>query len=211
MKKVAYVINNELLGDSIESKIKILCELGVCRNDIYVETITEFNSERPEKERMLTHIFCEYSEKTTVVVFSIADLGRYNNEIKNSLQKIFESGAELISVNDCIDTTNSEILGSHLKTVLVAVFQNLADKDRAELTMKQTKGRKMTDKKLGRPSFEPTDYFLEDCKDLQNGLITRDEILKKYSITRSTFYKYRAELLDNPVNMTQVDRMRFFE
>ena len=211
MKKIAYLTHNTAINEDIEAKIDIMCKQGICRNNIFIDTLSETNSERPEKERMLTHLLCDNTNSVEVYVISVAELGRYNKEIKNTLQRLFESGAELIAIDDCIDTADYEMFGNNLKTMLVAIFQNLADKDRTELTIKQMKGRKMTDKKLGRPSFEPTDYFIEDCKDLQDGLITRDEILKKYSITKSTFYKYRTSLLESPENMTRVDRMRFFK
>lgn len=206
MKKFGYIPYFEGCNKTIEASKNLMLNNGVCPDNLFVDDITVNKSnpkyECPELERLLRNI-CHNTENKILYVQNITDLGRYPNEIIRTLEKIFENKTDLIVLDGCIDTTQTTNSSEVVKMMLVAIFQQIIDKEALILLAKQKKGRKLTGKKLGRPKFQISDEFIELCKDWNNGLITKEEILKRLSITKSTLYKYCPESLSK-INRTKI-------
>ena len=207
MIKYGYLQN--FIGYSIdfERRKNLLLQQGVCSDNLFIDSITVTcdmkQFECPELQRLLLNI-TQNSKEKILYVSNITDLGRYSKEIMFNLQKLFASNTELVVFNSCIDTTENSSRES-VKMMLVSIFRQLTDNERSILTMKQKEGVRMSPKHNGRPSFQPTDEFYELCIDWQEGKITREEILKRFSITKSTLYKYKKE------NLSKINRCRIFQ
>lgn len=153
---------------------------------IYREQITGSTRDRPELQKMLDQL----REGDVVVVWKLDRLARSLKDLVSLVNEMQESGAELSSLNDQIDTTTP-----HGKFTF-HIFAALAEFERdiiRERTMAGLAAARARGRNGGRPKglskkAQHTAIIAERL--YQEGELTVREICEQLSISKMTLYNY---------------------
>ncbi|HEK9103963.1 TPA: recombinase family protein [Bacillus pseudomycoides] len=177
-----------------ERQIQNMKNLGIEERDIFIDKESGKNMER-KNYQMLKRLV---RTGDTIVFDSLTRLGRNMNDTleefryyekhKVNLQFIKEP---YINVNYTGESTN-DVIQSAIQKATLTILSAFAEKERIDIKQRQAEeialARKQG-KRLGRPSVEITEEFIEAYKEWKSGSITAVGAMKKYDIKRSSFYK----------------------
>ena len=166
-------------AQDLQLQLDALDKYGVER--IYTEKISGTIHERPELERMLDSL----REGDTVVVYSLSRLGRSLKQLIQITERFDESGVNLVSLTDQIDTSSS--VGRFLFHLMASLAQFerdlISDRTKAGLEVARARGRKG-----GRPQ--------KDAKSIDKAIrlyesksLRLSEIEEATGVSRSTLYR----------------------
>ncbi|GLV66282.1 DNA recombinase [Bacillus mycoides] len=177
-----------------ERQIQNMKDLGIEERDIFIDKESGKNMER-ENYQMLKRLV---RTGDTIVFDSLTRLGRNMNDTLEEFRYYEKNKVNLqfikepyINVNYTGESTN-DVIQSAIQKATLTILSAFAEKERIDIKQRQAEGialARKQGKRLGRPSLEITEEFIEAYKEWKSGLITAVGAMKKYGIKRSSFYK----------------------
>mgnify|MGYP001341682868 CR=1 FL=1 len=166
-------------AQDLQLQLDALNKYGVER--IYTEKISGTIHERPELERMLDSL----REGDTVVVYSLSRLGRSLKQLIQLTERFDESGVNLVSLTDQIDTSSS--VGRFLFHLMASLAQFerdlISDRTKAGLEAARARGRKG-----GRPQKD-VQSIDKAIRLYETKSLRIKEIEEATGVSRSTLYR----------------------
>ena len=157
---------------------------------LYIDKMSGMKRDRPELERMLS----ELQAGDTVVVKSIDRLSRSTKDLLEIVEQIKTAQANLHILDLQIDTSTA--MGKCVLTILGAI----AELDRKTIKERTAEGiaiakaaGKYRGRKKGAISLRNTEA-IKRFKIFYNSGLTKSAIAKEFNVSRTTVYKWIAEL-----------------
>ena len=170
-----------------DRQIKAALELGVERENIYIDKQSGKNANREQLKALLT--FCRKGD--TVYCESISRIARNTKDLLNIVDELNRKQVDFVSLKESIDTSTPQ--GKFMLTV----FGALAEMERECILQRQAEGiaiAKEQNKYKGRkPKDIDKNEFIKMCAEWRQGERTAVSIQKKFSISAQTFYRWVKE------------------
>lgn len=167
-------------GQSLDRQLDQLTAAGCER--VYQEKVSGASKERPELDRLLDAL----REGDVVVVTELSRLGRTVKGLIDLTEKIHQTGADIKSLKESIDTTSPA--GKMIFAVMAAMAEMERDLIR-ERTAEGLKAARARGRKGGRPAVDKEKLDL--AIRMYNGKnCTVTEIVKTTGISRATLYAH---------------------
>ena len=170
-----------------ERQIKAAEQLGIEKENIYIDKQSGKNTERKELKRLLS--FCRKGD--IVYCESISRIARNTKDLLNIVDELQKKEVEFVSLKENIDTTTPQgkfmltIFGAMATLERECMLQNQADGIAAAKEQGKYKGRKPKD--INQLEFEKM------CAEWRKGERTAVSIQRKFNITAQTFYRWVKE------------------
>lgn len=170
-----------------QRQIKSALDIGIDKDNIFIDKASGKNTERKELKRMLE--FCRKGD--IVYVESISRLARNTKDLLSIIDTLNKKDVAFVSQKESIDTTTPQ--GKFMLTIFSAV----AELERESILQRQREGieiAKQQGKYKGRQRIEIDEKeFKRMCVEWRKGERTAVSIQKKYKITATTFYRWVKE------------------
>lgn len=174
-----------------EDRQKIaLTEMGVPKNNIYMDKQSGKDFERTQYKRLLRKL----NENSVLYIKSIDRLGRNYGELNEQWRIITKEKKSDIVVIDMplLDTRREKnLLGTFISDVVLALLSYVAENERTNIKQRQAEGiaaAKARGVKFGRPPLPIPENFYQMHKDWRAGKITIEEAAKACNMCPKTFY-----------------------
>lgn len=170
--------------------------LGIPRKHIYVDKQSGKDFNRPQYKKLL----CVLKEGDVLYILSIDRLGRNYEEILNQWRLITKEMKVDVVVIDMLllDTRRDKnLLGTFISDMVLQLLSFVAQNERESIKKRQAQGiaaAKARGVIFGRPVKDMPDEFTEEVSRWKKGELDMAELLVKYSISQSTFYRRVREL-----------------
>lgn len=152
---------------------------------VFTDKASGKDTDRPEFQKML-----EYVREGDVVYFeSFSRISRSLPDLLRTLDYFAEKGVSFVSLKENIDTSGAT--GKLIVSVLGAVsaYEREINEERREYGYRKS----LEEDRVGRPSAEATEEFLQAVKEWRDGKITATQAITKCGYKRTTFYKLVKE------------------
>lgn len=170
-----------------ERQIKAAQQLGIEKENIFIDKQSGKNIERKELQRMLS--FCRRGD--IVYCESISRIARNTKDLLNIVDELKQKEVDFVSIKESIDTSTPQ--GKFMLTV----FGAMAEMERESILQRQAEGieiAKGQGKYNGRQSKKIDNKLFEKmCAEWRQGERTAVSIYKKFDITAQTFYRWVKE------------------
>lgn len=172
-------------------QIKALLKIGIERKNIYVDKISGVNFDRPEYIRLIKKM----RKEDVLFIKSIDRLGRDYQEILVQWKFLTHHKKIDIVVLDMplLDTRKEkDLLGTFISDLVLQVLAYGAEMERQFSKERQREGIEVAREngvKFGRPRKTTKEMFCRYYEQLKIGSITRDELMEKLDISKSTYYR----------------------
>ena len=164
-------------------QIRAFEELGIEKENIYLDKQSGKNTERPKLKEMLAFI----RRDDIIIVESISRIARNTKDLLTIVETINSKGAEFVSMKESLDTRTPT--GKFMLTV----FGAMAELEREYILGRQAEGiaiAKEQHKFKGKPKMViDEDAFKKECKRWRNGEQTATEAMKRLNLKPNTFYR----------------------
>ena len=174
-----------------EDRQKIaLTEMGVPKNNIYMDKQSGKDFERTQYKRLLRKL----NENSVLYIKSIDRLGRNYGELNEQWRIITkEKKADIVVIDmPLLDTRREKnLLGTFISDVVLALLSYVAENERTNIKQRQAEGiaaAKARGVKFGRPPLPIPQNFYQMHKDWRAGKITIEEAAKACNMCPKTFY-----------------------
>lgn len=174
-----------------EDRQKIaLTEMGVPKNNIYMDKQSSKDFERTQYKRLLRKL----NENSVLYIKSIDRLGRNYGELNEQWRIITkEKKADIVVIDmPLLDTRREKnLLGTFISDVVLALLSYVAENERTNIKQRQAEGiaaAKARGVKFGRPPLPIPENFYQMHKDWRAGKITIEEAAKACNMCPKTFY-----------------------
>lgn len=167
-----------------------LREMGVPKENIYVDKMSGSNFERPQYQNLLSKL----NRNTVLFVKSIDRLGRNYRDLQEQWRIITqEKEADVVVIDMPILDTRREknLLGTFISDLILALLSYVAENERINIKQRQAEGiaaAKERGVKFGRPELPLPDNFYEMHKRWRNGEISMVDAAKACGMPAKTFY-----------------------
>ncbi|MFR5600876.1 MAG: recombinase family protein [Lachnospiraceae bacterium] len=167
-----------------------LLEMGVPKENIYMDKMSGKNFDRPEYKKLLRKL----NGDTVLFVKSIDRLGRNYTDLNEQWRIITkEKGADIVVIDmPLLDTRREKnLLGTFISDIVLALFSYVAENERLNIRQRQAEGiaaAKARGVKFGRPPKPLPDNFHEIHKAWKNKELTQKEAAQACNMAESTFY-----------------------
>lgn len=170
-----------------ERQIKSAIDLGIDKDNIYIDKQSGKNTERHKLKELL-----QFARKgDTIYTESISRIARNTKDLLNIIEELNKKGIDFISLKENIDTTTAQ--GKFMLTV----FGAMAELERECILQRQAEGiaiAKEQGKYKGRkPKDIDKEKFKAFCKEWRENKRTAVSIQKYFNITGTTFYRWVKE------------------
>lgn len=151
-----------------------MIELGIWERDIYIDTQSGKNFERPKYNALKTVL----RHGDIVYIKSIDRFGRNSREIKREWEEIIgEIGADIKVIDmPLIDTTQyKDLIGNFVSNLVLEVLSFVAEQERENIRQRQQEGIKIAKAKgkhLGKPKAKLPDKWEQVYKEWKSNSIT---------------------------------------
>lgn len=166
-------------SQKLDIQLSKLREAGCVK--IFSEKISAVNTNRMQLKKVLDYIHCE----DTLVVTSVDRLSRSLRDLLNISKIIEEKQANLIIIDQQIDTTTP--IGK-LAFNMLGVFSEFENQMRKHRQEEGISYAKETGVKFGRKNVWTPEQIKEMYEERQQGSLIR-EIMEKYNISRASLYR----------------------
>lgn len=170
-----------------ERQIKAAEQLGIDKENIYIDKQSGKNTERKELKRLLA--FCRKGD--IVYCESISRIARNTKDLLNIVDELQDKEVHFVSLKEQIDTSSPQ--GKFVLTL----FGALAELERDCILERQAEGieiAKAQGKYKGRqPKKIDQKAFIKMCEEWRKGERTAVSIQKKFNISAQTFYRWVKE------------------
>ena len=187
MKKVFGYIRLTIKEQNDDSCLSRLLEAGVPENQIYIEKITNTNSDCPSLRRMIKEI----NAGDMVFVIKLDHLGRDCEEVRKHWELITKDCNCDLAVLDTpvLDTR----LGENIKDVVLQSFEAFSRIKRNYAHQRQAEGiavAKVNDVMFGRRSMPIPENYTAVAGMYSNNIISAREAARRLNVATNTFLKW---------------------
>ena len=170
-----------------ERQVKAALDLGIDRENIYIDKKSGKNTDREQLKALLT--FCRKGD--IVYCESISRIARNTKDLLNIVDELNQKQVDFVSLKENINTSTPQ--GKFMLTVFAA----MAEMERECILERQAEGisvAKELKKFKGRKPREIDEKeFRKLCAEWRQGERTAVSIQKKFSISAQTFYRWVKE------------------
>lgn len=180
---------------NIERQLISLLDIGINRQDIYIDKQSGKNFNRPSYRRMMRRI----REGDLLIVKSIDRLGRNYQEIMEQWRIITKEKKADIRIIDMplLDTTRTkDLLGTFISDVVLQLLSFVAENERDNIRQRQAEGiaaARARGVRFGKPKIPVPDNFPELYSQWEMGNLSIKEFAVFCNMGRSTLYKRISE------------------
>lgn len=170
--------------------------VGIPKNNIYIDKQSGKDFNRPKYKKLIRRL----QEGDVLYILSIDRLGRNYEEILNQWRLITKDMKVDVVVIDMplLDTRRDKnLLGTFISDMVLQLLSFVAQNERENIKKRQAQGiaaAKARGVKFGRPVKGVSDEFANEVARWNKGELSMDDLLKKYGISQSTFYRRVREL-----------------
>lgn len=170
--------------------------VGIPKNNIYIDKQSGKDFNRPKYKKLIRRL----QEGDVLYILSIDRLGRNYEEILNQWRLITKDMKVDVVVTDMplLDTRRDKnLLGTFISDMVLQLLSFVAQNERENIKKRQAQGiaaAKARGVKFGRPVKDVSDEFANEVALWNKGELNMEDLLKKYGISQSTFYRRVREL-----------------
>ena len=170
---------------------------GVKYKKIYIDKQSGKDFERIQYKKMVKVL----KDGDMLYVLSIDRLGRNYGEIQRQWQILTkEIGVDICVIDmPLLDTRNGkDLMGTFIADLVLQILSFVAQNERENIRNRQAQGiaaAKLRGVRFGRPRKKCQDDFEMIVNKWFLGEISTDDVIKKYNISRSTFYRRKREVI----------------
>lgn len=170
--------------------------VGIPKNNIYIDKQSGKDFNRPKYKKLIRRL----QEGDVLYILSIDRLGRNYEEILNQWRLITKDMKVDVVVIDMplLDTRRDKnLLGTFISDMVLQLLSFVAQNERENIKKRQAKGiaaAKARGVKFGRPVKGVSDEFANEVARWNKGELSMEDLLKKYGISQSTFYRRVREM-----------------
>lgn len=167
-----------------------LLEMGVPKQNIYMDKLSGKDFERPQYKRMLKKL----DSDTVLFVKSIDRLGRNYADLNEQWRIITkEKGADIVVIDmPLLDTRREKnLLGTLISDIVLALLSYVAENERINIKQRQAEGiaaAKARGMKFGRPPKPLPDNFYDVYKAWKNKKLTMKQAAKACGMATTAFF-----------------------
>jgi len=170
-----------------DRQIIAMDELGILKENIYMDKLSGKNTARPGLQKLLATI----KQGDIIYVESFSRFARNTRDLLELVERLSEMGVGFVSLKEKIDT------GTPSGKFMLTVFAGIAELERAFILQRSREGieaARKAGKHLGRPVKQAPDNFDVLVRDWERKLIPLSKVLFDCGgISESTFYRRLRE------------------
>ncbi len=182
---------------NLDRQLIALKNAGVETKRIFVDKLSGKDFNRPNYKRLIKRL----KRGNLLYIVSIDRLGRNYTEIQEQWRMLIHDKQVDICVLDMplLDTRNKkDLMGTFVAELVLQILSFVAENERANIRKRQAEGiaaAKVRGVQFGRPKIILPDDFVDIVYAWKQRELTVDEILQRYHISRTTFYRRAKECM----------------
>lgn len=182
---------------NLDRQLIALKNAGVETKRIFVDKLSGKDFNRPNYKRLIKRL----KRGDLLYIVSIDRLGRNYTEIQEQWRMLIHDKQVDICVLDMplLDTRNKkDLMGTFVAELVLQILSFVAENERANIRKRQAEGiaaAKVRGVQFGRPKIILPDDFVDIIYAWKQRELTVDDILQRYHISRTTFYRRAKEYM----------------
>ncbi len=182
---------------NLDRQLIALKNAGVETKRIFVDKLSGKDFNRPNYKRLIKRL----KRGDLLYIVSIDRLGRNYTEIQEQWRMLIHDKQVDICVLDMplLDTRNKkDLMGTFVAELVLQILSFVAENERANIRKRQAEGiaaAKVRGVQFGRPKIILPDDFVDIVYAWKQRELTVDDILQRYHISRTTFYRRAKEYM----------------
>lgn len=182
---------------NLDRQLIALKNAGVETKRIFVDKLSGKDFNRPNYKRLIKRL----KRGDLLYIVSIDRLGRNYTEIQEQWRMLIHDKQVDICVLDMplLDTRNKkDLMGTFVAELVLQILSFVAENERANIRKRQAEGiaaAKVRGVQFGRPKIILPDNFVDIVYAWKQRELTVDDILQRYHISRTTFYRRAKEYM----------------
>ncbi len=182
---------------NLDRQLIALKNAGVETKRIFVDKLSGKDFNRPNYKRLIKRL----KRGDLLYIVSIDRLGRNYTEIQEQWRMLIHDKQVDICVLDMplLDTRNKkDLMGTFVAELVLQILSFVAENERANIRKRQAEGiaaAKVRGVQFGRPKIILPDDFVDIVYAWKQRELAVDEILQRYHISRTTFYRRAKECM----------------
>lgn len=182
---------------NLDRQLIALKNAGVETKQIFVDKLSGKDFNRPNYKRLIKRL----KRGDLLYIVSIDRLGRNYTEIQEQWRMLIHDKQVDICVLDMplLDTRNKkDLMGTFVAELVLQILSFVAENERANIRKRQAEGiaaAKARGVQFGRPKIVLSDDFVDIVYAWKQRELTVDDILQRYHISRTTFYRRAKECM----------------
>ena len=182
---------------NLDRQLIALKNAGVETKRIFVDKLSGKDFNRPNYKRLIKRL----KRGDLLYIVSIDRLGRNYTEIQEQWRMLIHDKQVDICVLDMplLDTRNKkDLMGTFVAELVLQILSFVAENERANIRKRQAEGiaaAKVRGVQFGRPKIILPDDFVDIVYAWKQRELTVEDILQRYHISRTTFYRRAKEYM----------------
>lgn len=183
---------------NLDRQLIALKNAGVETKRIFVDRLSGKDFNRPNYKRLIKRL----KRGDLLYIVSIDRLGRNYTEIQEQWRMLIHDKQVDICVLDMplLDTRNKkDLMGTFVAELVLQILSFVAENERANIRKRQAEGiaaAKVRGVQFGRPKIVLPDDFVDIVYAWKRRELMLDDILQRYHISRTTFYRRAKEYME---------------
>lgn len=183
---------------NLDRQLIALKNAGVETKQIFVDKLSGKDFNRPNYKRLIKRL----KRGDLLYIVSIDRLGRNYTEIQEQWRMLIHDKKVDICVLDMplLDTRNKkDLMGTFVAELVLQILSFVAENERANIRKRQAEGiaaAKVRGVQFGRPKIVLPDDFVDILYAWKRRELMLDDILQRYHISRTTFYRRAKEYME---------------
>jgi len=183
---------------NLDRQLIALKNAGVETKRIFVDKLSGKDFNRPNYKRLIKRL----KRGDLLYIVSIDRLGRNYTEIQEQWRMLIHDKQVDICVLDMplLDTRNKkDLMGTFVAELVLQILSFVAENERANIRKRQAEGiaaAKVRGVQFGRPKIVLPDDFVDILYAWKRRELMLDDILQRYPISRTTFYRRAKEYME---------------
>lgn len=183
---------------NLDRQLIALKNAGVETKQIFVDKLSGKDFNRPNYKRLIKRL----KRGDLLYIVSIDRLGRNYTEIQEQWRMLIHDKQVDICVLDMplLDTRNKkDLMGTFVAELVLQILSFVAENERANIRKRQAEGiaaAKVRGVQFGRPKIVLPDDFVDIVYTWKRRELMLDDILQRYHISRTTFYRRAKEYME---------------
>ena len=182
---------------NLDRQLIALRNAGVETKQIFVDKLSGKDFNRPNYKKLINRL----KRGDLLYIVSIDRLGRNYTEIQEQWRMLIHDKQVDICVLDMplLDTRNKkDLMGTFVAELVLQILSFVAENERANIRKRQAEGiaaAKARGVQFGRPKIVLPDDFVDIVYAWKRRELTLNDILQRYPISRTTFYRRAREYM----------------
>ena len=183
---------------NLDRQLIALKNAGVETKRIFVDKLSGKDFNRPNYKRLIKRL----KRGDLLYIVSIDRLGRNYTEIQEQWRMLIHDKQVDICVLDMplLDTRNKkDLMGTFVAELVLQILSFVAENERANIRKRKAEGiaaAKVRGVQFGRPKIVLPDDFVDIVYAWKRRELMLDDILQRYHISRTTFYRRAKEYME---------------